>query len=65
MEDGIKGDPIDGVKLVRLRRIVDERGGVFHMLKRTDPHFMDFGEIYFTAGYPDVVKAWHLSLIHI
>ncbi len=30
-----------------------------HMLKRTDPHFIEFGEIYFSTVYPGVVKGWH------
>ena len=51
---------IEGVKVVDLRKITDERGMVWHMLKKTDPHFKEFGEIYFTCGYPDVVKAWHI-----
>jgi dTDP-4-dehydrorhamnose 3,5-epimerase len=51
---------IDGVAVVPLRRISDERGTVFHMLKRTDPHFKEFGEIYFSSIYPGVVKGWHL-----
>ena len=50
---------IDGVKVVPLRQIPDERGTVMHMLKRTDPHFIDFGEIYFTTVHPGVVKGWH------
>jgi len=29
------------------------------MLKRTDPHFVEFGEIYFSTIYPGVVKGWH------
>lgn len=51
---------IEGVLLVPLRRIVDERGMVMHMLKRTDPHFREFGEIYFSTVRPGVVKGWHL-----
>jgi dTDP-4-dehydrorhamnose 3,5-epimerase len=51
---------IEGVKVIPLRRIPDERGTVHHMLKRTDPHFTRFGEIYFTTIYPGVVKGWHL-----
>lgn len=51
---------IDGVSIVPLRQIHDERGSVMHMLKRTDPHFREFGEIYFSTVYPGVVKAWHL-----
>ena len=51
---------IDGVKVVPLRKIADERGAVFHFLKSTDPHFTEFGEVYFSCGYPGVVKAWHI-----
>jgi dTDP-4-dehydrorhamnose 3,5-epimerase len=50
---------IDGVQVVPLKRIPDERGTVLHMLKRTDPHFREFGEIYFSTVYRDVVKGWH------
>ena len=50
---------IEGVKVVPLRQIPDERGTVMHMLKRTDPHFAGFGEIYFTTVHPGVVKGWH------
>jgi dTDP-4-dehydrorhamnose 3,5-epimerase len=50
---------IEGVQVVPLRRIPDERGTVHHMLKHTDPHFKEFGEIYFSTVYPGVVKAWH------
>jgi dTDP-4-dehydrorhamnose 3,5-epimerase len=51
---------IDGVTVVPLRRIPDERGCVLHMLRRDDPLFEQFGEIYFSMVYPGVVKAWHL-----
>lgn len=51
---------IDGVIIVPLRRIPDERGTVYHMLRSTDPHFSGFGEIYFSTIYPGVVKGWHL-----
>ncbi len=51
---------IEGVKIIDLKKITDERGMIMHMLKRTDPHFKEFGEIYFSCGYPDVVKAWHI-----
>jgi dTDP-4-dehydrorhamnose 3,5-epimerase len=50
---------IDGVKVVPLRRIPDERGTVMHMLRSTDPHFTQFGEIYFSTVYKDIVKGWH------
>jgi dTDP-4-dehydrorhamnose 3,5-epimerase len=51
---------IDGVKVIPLRQIVDERGKVMHMLRRDAAHFQAFGEIYFSAVHPGVVKAWHL-----
>lgn len=51
---------IAGVQVIPLKRIPDERGTVYHMLKRTDPHFIEFGEIYFSTVYPGVVKGWHL-----
>lgn len=50
---------IDGVRVIPLRRIPDERGTIFHMLRADDPHFEQFGEIYFTSVYPGVVKGWH------
>lgn len=51
---------IDGVKITPLLQIHDERGSVMHMLKSTDSAFEQFGEIYFSGVYPDVVKAWHI-----
>ena len=51
---------IDGVIITPLRTILDERGMVRHMLKSTDPHFRQFGEIYFSIIFPDAIKAWHV-----
>ena len=51
---------IDGVKIIPLKIIPDERGRVKHMLKCTDPHFKEFGEIYFSTIYPGVIKGWHI-----
>ena len=51
---------IDGVKVVPLRQIIDERGKIMHMLKETDEHFIRFGEIYFSCAWPGVVKGWHV-----
>jgi dTDP-4-dehydrorhamnose 3,5-epimerase len=50
---------IEGVKIIPLSRIPDERGTIFHMLKCTDPHFRQFGEIYFSTIYPGAIKGWH------
>ena len=43
-----------------LRKIADERGTIMHMLKKTDPEFEEFGEIYFSTVYPGAIKGWHL-----
>ena len=51
---------IDGVKVIPLKQIPDERGKIMHMLKVTDPHFQKFGEIYFSTAWPGAIKAWHL-----
>ncbi len=50
---------IDGVQVIPLKRIPDERGTIYHMLRCTDPHFVSFGEIYFSTVYPGIVKGWH------
>ncbi len=50
---------IDGVKVIPLERIPDERGTIYHMLRKDDPHFIQFGEIYFSSIHPEVVKGWH------
>lgn len=51
---------IHDVKVTPLRRIPDERGAVFHMLREDSAVFESFGEIYFSTVYPGVVKGWHL-----
>ena len=51
---------IQGLTVTPLRRIADERGAVFHMLRDDSPGFERFGEIYFSTVYPGVIKGWHL-----
>ena len=50
---------IEGVIVHNLRKIPDERGMIMHMLRCDDPHFEQFGEIYFSTAYPGVIKGWH------
>jgi dTDP-4-dehydrorhamnose 3,5-epimerase len=50
---------IAGVQIVPCKRIPDERGTIMHMLRADDPHFIQFGEIYFATIYSGVIKAWH------
>lgn len=51
---------ISGVMVKSLRKIPDERGCIFHMLRSDSPEFEQFGEIYFSTVYPNAIKAWHL-----
>ncbi len=54
---------IQGVDFHPLKQIPDERGRVMQMLRRDDPWFERFGEIYFSVVYPGVVKGWHLHKV--
>lgn len=54
-----KPKTIEGVKITPKRKIIDDRGAIFHMLTVKDPEFQKFGEIYFSKIHPGVVKAWH------
>ena len=51
---------IEGIKIIPLKQIFDERGKVMHMMRNDSDIFTQFGEIYFSVTYPGVVKAWHL-----
>lgn len=54
---------IQGVEFHPLKQTPDERGKVMQMLRRDDPWFQKFGEIYFSVVYPGVVKGWHLHKV--
>jgi dTDP-4-dehydrorhamnose 3,5-epimerase len=51
---------IHDLRVTPLRRIPDERGAVFHMLRDDSDVFERFGEIYFSLVYPGVIKGWHI-----
>ncbi len=51
---------IDGVTITPLKQIVDERGKVMHMLRSDAPHFVAFGEVYFSTVRPGAIKGWHI-----
>lgn len=51
---------IHDVKTKALRVIPDERGWLMEILRADDPElFTKFGQVYVSATYPGVVKAWH------
>jgi dTDP-4-dehydrorhamnose 3,5-epimerase len=49
---------IEGVKIVPLKVVPDARGPVMRMLRVDDPHFVAFGEVYFSCINPGVIKGW-------
>jgi dTDP-4-dehydrorhamnose 3,5-epimerase len=51
---------VEGVQVTPLLQIPDERGKVMRMLRRTDPAFLEFGEVYFSVVFPGAIKGWHL-----
>lgn len=50
---------IEGVKTKRLKVIPDDRGWLMEILRADDDCFEKFGQVYVSATYPGVVKAWH------
>jgi dTDP-4-dehydrorhamnose 3,5-epimerase len=50
---------IDGVRIKPLRVVADERGWLTEVLREDDELFTRFGQVYVSATYPGVVKAWH------
>jgi dTDP-4-dehydrorhamnose 3,5-epimerase len=51
---------IAGVKLKPLKLIPDDRGWLMEILRADETElFTKFGQVYASATYPGVVKAWH------
>ena len=56
----VKHPRIHDVRSKPLRLMPDERGFLMEILRADDPEFFTkFGQVYVSATYPDVVKAWH------
>ena len=51
---------IEGIKIIKKKVIIDDRGKILHMLKNNDQEFKEFGEIYFSYVFPNKFKAWHI-----
>ena len=51
---------IDGVEVIPLNRIPDDRGQILHIFKSTEQQFTQFGEVYCSTVFPGIVKGWHL-----
>ncbi len=51
---------ISGVKTKKLKLLPDERGWIMEILRSDDKEYFEkFGQVYVTACYPGVIKAWH------
>jgi dTDP-4-dehydrorhamnose 3,5-epimerase len=51
---------IEGVKMKPLKLVPDERGWLMEILRADETDlFTTFGQVYVSATYPGVVKAWH------
>jgi len=50
---------IEGVKIVALKVIPDERGAIMHGVRK-DNILNEFGEVYFSKIYKDAIKGWHV-----
>lgn len=57
-------DIIKGLTLTPLKIIPNPKGDILHILKKSDPSFVDFGEAYFSIINPNEKKGWkkHLSM---
>ena len=57
---------IEGVKVKPLKVIPDERGWLMEILRADESDlFMKFGQVYVSATYPGVVKAWHFHRVQV
>mgnify|MGYP001589369294 CR=1 FL=1 len=64
LEASMEAPPkIQGVIIVPMKRIPDERGAIYHMMRNDDPHFKQFGETYGSWVHPGAIKAWHVHKI--
>lgn len=57
--------PIRDVRTRPLRLIPDERGWLMEILRGDDELFTKFGQVYVSATYPGVVKAWHYHKVQV
>jgi len=58
--------PIHDVRTKKLRVMADERGWLMEILRADETElFSKFGQVYVSATYPGVVKAWHYHRIQV
>ena len=58
--------PIHDVKTKKLRVMPDERGWLMEILRVDESElFTKFGQVFVSATYPGVVKAWHYHKVQV
>ena len=50
----------DNITKTNLKIINANEGSVFHFIKKSDPGYKDFGEVYFSSVKKNSIKAWKL-----
>lgn len=62
----VKHPRIHDVRTKALRVMPDERGFLMEILRADDGEFFTrFGQVYVSATYPGVVKAWHYHKVQV
>jgi dTDP-4-dehydrorhamnose 3,5-epimerase len=56
---------MDGVIVTPLKQIHNQKGDIFHAMKKSDNGFVQFGEAYFSTIHKDDIKGWkkHTEMI--
>ena len=54
---------IDGLIITDLHKFSNENGSVYHGMRKTDPGYNGFEEIYFSYIKPGSLKAWKMHKI--
>ncbi|GHV79555.1 hypothetical protein AGMMS49944_13460 [Spirochaetia bacterium] len=52
------GSVIDGVLVTPLKEIENPKGNILHIMKKGDPGYVEFGEVYFSTIHNGLIKAW-------
>jgi dTDP-4-dehydrorhamnose 3,5-epimerase len=53
------------MRLFPLKKIADHRGMVLQMMRPDREPFNQFGEIYFSLIFPDVIKGWKMHPLQV
>jgi dTDP-4-dehydrorhamnose 3,5-epimerase len=56
------GAMIDGVLVTPLKEIGHPKGNILHVIKKYDPGYVEFGEVYFSTVLSGMIKAWKRHL---